>query len=225
MVRIQNHGDRVFLGEYANQKYHLQPGQEMVAPYMAMCLWMGHPEAFDVPNDRERSYRTDEFARLTTRYGIYDDAWQVYDDDAGPYAGQTVWQAHIPKIKALHITDGTPLVTVLDDPSGESMSEGAQQIRQQQSTQSMMAAMAQQIEQLQTQLAAMSADPSTPIVTLPPEHGQTNTKAVAPTAQPGIAPDPSTIPGVGAVPNIMAPGVQAEPAIPEDAPQRTKIVS
>lgn len=223
MVVIQNTGDQPFVGLYAAQKYALPPGQQMVVPFMAMCLWMGHPEAFDVPNDPERKFRTDEFARLTTRYGVYDDAFLVYVE--GPDEGKTVWQVKTPKIRAVDIQTQEQIITVMDDPMGELSSPGAEAIRQQQTTAQMMAQMQQQIITLQSQLAAMQADPSTPITVIPPEHGATDTKAVAPTAQPGAAPIPTTADSVPTVPNIQPPGTVPEPSIPVDAPQRTKVVS
>lgn len=229
VVRIRNTGTEPWTGEYASNRYTIPVAGEVVVPFLAMCLWLGHPDAMDVPGDRQRQFRTDEFERLGTRYGVYENAWREATHPQSKYRedpeaeGKTEWDMARPSLDAFDINN-VPIITVADDPQGEHLAPDALATAQARDTAATMTAMQQQIATLQAQIAALNADPSTPVVALPPEHGQTADKAVAPTAQPGPGPVPSGVEVPDLTTGPVGQPVQPSPVPPEDRPQVTKVV-
>lgn len=147
VVRLVNVGDTAFIGQYANVTYEIQPGQSIFAPFLAMCLWLGHPDAVDI--DAQRKYRHDEFMRLNARYGAYDslDAWEEMK----------------PQVEAYDV-EGKRLITVVDDylgdhlrPETSSVQEKAQMLAAMAAMQSQMAAMQAQIERFERGEQAIDA--------------------------------------------------------------------
>lgn len=137
VVRLRNEGEEPFTGKYARIRYQVQPGQDIIVPYMAMCLWLGHPEAVDI--DKKRRYRTQEFQRLCVKYGVYERHERV--DEL------------FPKLTAWSITDpGQEYITVVKDPDGKHLTPDVQSRQERDRMQEQMLAMQQQIAMLQAQM-------------------------------------------------------------------------
>lgn len=139
VVRIRNVGSEPWSDSFGGVRYQASPGSETLAPFDAACLWFGHPEAVDL-NDRE-SYRTDEYQRLRTRYGVY------HNDD--------LWEPHTPNIEVWDL-DGNRLVMVLNDPEGKHLTPAQTSVAEQQNLQVMVAALQSQLRQVQAQLDAQT---------------------------------------------------------------------
>lgn len=104
ILRLKNVGTERFSDMYDNQKYVIEPGGESLAPYEAICLWLGDPEFRDL--DARRRNRTDEYERLCTRLGVYHD--------------QHLFESARPKLEAWTL-DGQRITTVSEDPTGSGM--------------------------------------------------------------------------------------------------------
>lgn len=139
VVRIRNAGTTDFNGQYANVPYSILAGQEVIVPFLAMCLWLGHPDAVDI--DSKRKYRLEEFQRLQARYGTYDDleAW---------YAGK-------PELEAYSI-DGKRLVTVVDDHEGSHLKVETSTVQEKATMQAAMVAMQEQMAVMQRKMEEMA---------------------------------------------------------------------
>lgn len=105
ILRLKNVGTDRFSDMYGNQPYSIEPGGETLAPYEAVCLWLGDPESRDY--DARRRERTDEYERLCTRLGVYHD--------------QHLFEAARPKLEVWTL-DGGRVTTVSEDPTGSGMS-------------------------------------------------------------------------------------------------------
>lgn len=105
VVRVRNSGQAVWKDTYGNVTYRVQPGSEGIVPFEAACLWFGHPDAIDI--DPRNRHRSDEYARLRIRYGVYDD--------------DNLWDQQTPNIEVFDL-DGNRILTVVDDPLGDALS-------------------------------------------------------------------------------------------------------
>lgn len=133
VVRLRNAGTDPFNGKYSNQPYRIMPGGEAIAPFIAVCLWFGHPDAIDEgPRDR---HRFNERERLRIKYGVYDD--------------DTKWEPNTPKVE-VYTLEGDRILTVLDDPEGVHLSPATTTMAEQ-------SVMEDQLQQLQRQVHAMQA--------------------------------------------------------------------
>lgn len=137
VVRLRNDGDIPFTGKYARMRYTIEPGGEAIVPYMAMCLWLGHPDSVDI--DKKHRYRTDELRRLYVKYGIYE-LHHLADEK-------------FPKISAWSITDpGHEYITVVRDPDGKHLTPDVQTKEERFRLEEQMRAMQDQIKMLQAQI-------------------------------------------------------------------------
>jgi hypothetical protein len=102
MVRLVNKGTDTFTDTYNNTRYTIAAGSEGFVPWDAMCLWLGDPRARDA-DERHRD-RTDEYARLREKYGVY------HQDKL--FAGV------VPQLE-VYTLDGKRITTVAEDPEGE----------------------------------------------------------------------------------------------------------
>lgn len=105
VVRIRNVGKEDFVDMYGNQPYRIRAGSESIVPFDAMALWLGHPAANNV--DPRNRVRVSEYARLRTRYGAYDNP--------------DLWEQNKPKLECFTIDTGEPIITVVDDPDGDTL--------------------------------------------------------------------------------------------------------
>lgn len=139
VVRLHNPTDRSFISTYANVTYHIAPGTDTFVPFLAMCLWLGHPDAVDI--DEKQRYRHDEFYRLQSRYGTYDDI--------------DVWMEKKPRLEAYSV-DGERIITVVDDYEGKHLTpDSGTSVAEKQVLLASVAKMQGQIAQMTTQIAQM----------------------------------------------------------------------
>lgn len=149
-VRVVNGTNQPIRWQYASRWFEI-PGQNdpqgrrphTVMPYHAMVLYCGDPRTFDVQGDMRQRDRTNEFKRLCTLYGVYDNI-----DNKTP-------QTHFPLVQVYTLND-TRLITVLDDPTGETTSDEASNLTALEQMQRLVAAQGEALRQYQAQLAEMS---------------------------------------------------------------------
>lgn len=140
VVRLHNNMERPFMSQYANVTYTIQPDQDAFVPFLAMCLWLGHPDAVDI--DEKQRYRHEEFTRLTSRYGTYDDLEQ--------------WFANKPDVSAFTV-EGEQMITVVDDYEGHHLTpDSGTSVAEKQALLASMARMQSQMAAMQAELAKLS---------------------------------------------------------------------
>lgn len=166
VVRVRNVGDEDFTAQYANVPYTIPAGQETIVPFLAMCLWLGHPDAVDI--DSKRKYRLEEFQRLTARYGTYDNL-----DD---------WFENKPKLEAYSI-DGQRLVTVVDDYEGSHLKVESSTVQEKAVMLSAMASMQEQMAAMQRRMEEMERGESA----LDASDLVTSDKVAEPEAKPEVS--------------------------------------
>ena len=165
-VYVSNEGNDVFIGMFRKQTFTIEPGQRVIVPFLAMCLWCGHPDAWDDERDK---HRTDEARRLRVKYGIYE-------------SGD--WDADTPNLVVQDMV-GNQLVTVLNDKDGDHLTPAIQSAAEKQ----------QLMDAIQAQVAGMQAQAQQgDTAPLPPEHGATDAKSVAPEATPSKGPIDGDVP-------------------------------
>lgn len=98
-VRVKNVGNLAWVDRFNNARYEIPAGSEILAPYEAIMLWLGDPDARDI--DPRRRYRTEEFRRIRVRCGAYDD--------------ELAWEQNRPHLEVF-TTNGERITTVVDDP-------------------------------------------------------------------------------------------------------------
>lgn len=162
-VRVKNVGSKKLRLDYANQTWHVEPGTDAIAPYLAACYWFGDPRSIDVGHDRNSHHRTREIERLAVLYGVYSEAFWVDEDDvvrdeeriddhrtapALPYVNRR--HPYLPQVEVYDLTTNERILTVIDDPEGN--------LNEPQSNQELeSAAMADQIRAMQQQMNALAS--------------------------------------------------------------------
>lgn len=131
IVRIKNVGETRWTDRYSNQIFACDPGRDIIVPFGALCLWLGNPDAKNVPNGQQ--HRRAEFNRLVIRYGGADNP--------------DLWEENKPKIEAYDF-DNERIVTVVDDPEGKGIHAASTTVEEQEILQS-------QVNKLTRELAAM----------------------------------------------------------------------
>lgn len=101
IVRVKNVGTERFTDMFNSQPTMIEPGGETLVSMEAVSLWLGEPETRDI--DSRRKFRTDEFERLLTRYGVYQN--------------EHMWDQVRPQLEVFTL-DGDRIATVADDPRG-----------------------------------------------------------------------------------------------------------
>lgn len=104
IVRVKNVGTERFSDMSNSQPTMIDPGGETLVPMEAVTLWLGDPDSRDF--DARRTFRTDEFERLLTRYGVYQN--------------EHMWEQVRPKLE-VYTLDGVRIATVAEDPRGEGL--------------------------------------------------------------------------------------------------------
>lgn len=150
IVRLKNTGTRPWADKYNNRKYTMEPGEEIVVPFLAMCLWFGHPDAIDHPTDKQRQFRFDEWRRLQVRYGSYDN---VGEEPIVTKSGSIPpWKDQVPSIEVLTMA-GEKIITVVDDPEGRHLQPAQQNVSQVELMQSAIERMQEQMREMESRLA------------------------------------------------------------------------
>lgn len=99
-VRVLNKGSEDFKGQYDRDTYTIPAGSEGIAPWDAVCLWLGDPRATDTGVQKNR---LEEYRRLTSKFGVYDEQDQF--EDARP------------KLEVYRL-NGTRVTMLAEDPFG-----------------------------------------------------------------------------------------------------------
>lgn len=147
VVRLVNEGDTPFKDSLNSREYIIPPGGQLFVDFDAMCLWLGHPDANDF--DPRNRVRVAEYHRLRGRYGIDAKALEQTLQGIAVDADELFQQLR-PKLAA-YDSAGGQILTVADDPSGDSLHAPPEDIGDNQSL--ILARMAQ----LEQQLADMKA--------------------------------------------------------------------
>lgn len=183
IVRIRNDGERDFKSQYDSLEYVIKPGQDLIVQWEAMCLWFGNPDAADI--DDRRRFRTDEFRRLTVKYGVYEKHHMI--DEL------------FPKVSVFDLTTGTRLITVCEDPEGKHLTPEVQMASQNEmlkaqmeQMQAQMAMLMQQMAQANPNMIVSAEAPGEGPATSAPGDGDTITKSDAPELK--VKSGPLTVP-------------------------------
>lgn len=153
---------------YDSLEYVIKPGQDLIVQWEAMCLWVGNPDAADI--DDRRRFRTDEFRRLTVKYGVYERHHMMAE--------------LFPKLSVFDLTTGTKLITVCEDPEGKHLTPEVQMASQNEMLKAQLDQMQAQMAMVMQQLA--QANPniivsgSESAATSAPGDGDTTKKSDAP---------------------------------------------
>lgn len=164
VVRLRNDGDTAFTQKYGGIKYTIPPGSELIVPFMAMCLWLGHPNAVDL--DKKRRFRTQEFQRLCVKWGVYEHHELVGEK--------------FPKVSAWDVVNpGNEFITVVKDPDGKHLTPDVQTKFEREN-------LMEQMRQMQAQLAALQAQVNQNDAQTAADIAAGDTRADAPTHRPEV---------------------------------------
>lgn len=136
VVRLRNDGTGPFTQKYGGVKYTIPAGSEIIVPFMAMCLWLGHPNAVDI--DKKRRFRTQEFQRLCVKWGVYEHHELV--------------EEKFPSVSAWDVVDGHEYITVVKDPDGKHLTPDVQTKFERENLMDQMRQMSAQLAALQAQV-------------------------------------------------------------------------
>jgi hypothetical protein len=100
LVKLVNVGDTDFTDRWNSQRYLIKAGSEQVVPLDAAIVWLGDPNSRDLSKSQRN--RTNEFRRLRTRAGCYENG---------------VWEDMRPQLE-VYTQDGERVYMVSDDPDG-----------------------------------------------------------------------------------------------------------
>lgn len=193
VVRLRNDGTKGFTQKYGGIKYNIPPGSEIIVPYMAMCLWLGHPNAVDI--DKKRRFRTQEFQRLCVKWGVYEHH-ELIDE-------------RFPKVSAWDVVDPTKeLITVVKDPDGKHLTPDIQTKLDRDNLLEQMRAMQQQLAMLQAQVNQNDKQIAADIA-----GGDTRTDA--PTVRPEVQVTQPTPPGTNPMGPLPDPDSDVMPPVDE----------
>lgn len=193
MVMVLNRGADPVVFRWGKARYAVNPGQQIPVPYYAMTRECGDPRTVNVPGDRRRAYRTQEFLRLCTKYGVYD-AHHLFDEKT-------------PKIEVTTLT-GERIYTVLDDPNGDRDNVELQNEIERTTLEDAVRVMGAQMKAMEAELAAVRAGAGS-AVTPPADDTDTDTGT-------GIEPEP----GPEAKLDTDAPQPAAKPPAKAPRPER-----
>jgi len=165
-VRVTNLGPKKLKLEYANNTWHIEPGEAAIAPYLAACYWFGDPRSVDVGTRMETAYRTKEIDRLSVLYGVYSEPFWVDEDGvmrdeeridqyrthpAMPYVNRR--HPYLPQVEVHDLTTNEQILTVIDDPEGNLNAPKSNADLESLALQDQMRAMQTQVNALAAQLA------------------------------------------------------------------------
>lgn len=205
VVRLVNEGDTPFRDAYGNKPFIIDPGAQMFVDWDAMCLWLGHPEANDY--DPRNRVRVAEYHRLRGRYGV--DARELEQSIVGVHVDSgELFQQLRPRLVAYDPVTNEQIMTVADDPSGDSLSPVSDTSGDNQSL--ILARMAQMEREMTNMRAQLAANQRT-------EQALNDAQPIA-----GDNPDlsPEQLP-IGTSPGIPGTVTEAPPADPTLAPRPT----
>lgn len=231
-VEIRNVGESRFVGEYAMQRWVVEPGDKTLAPYHAACLWFGDPRAVNVGDANARpelQFRAREIDRLGVKYGLAGDPW--YSDDVDMdretfneanndhYKPQRYKAGRHPNLPKCEVYDlnGDRLWTVIEDPEGARDKEPATTTAEKDVTLESINALQAQIKELQNRL--LLRDPEAGAKSLRPDQPTTSATSTSATTPDGEAVGDEGRAGIGTetrdpVADPEDPAAQAGPDLP-----------
>lgn len=166
LVRVKNLGDRPLRVAYNSKPIVIPAGQEIPMEKEAACVHFGNWELRNFPelSDPElRDARTLEYKRIRTLYGFH----ELVEDSEGTF------QSSVPKVE-IYEMDGSKVVTVLEDPKGDTLSVSGSSVTDKdailQAMRDQMAAMQSQMEELENR------PPEVPDVDVPVDSPETAAK-------------------------------------------------
>lgn len=204
VVRLVNEGDTPFTDMYGSRPYSIPVGGQLMVDYDAVCLWLGHPQANDY--DPRNRVRTQEYHRLRSRYGV--DAQELEMQlQKLPVDTDELFQRLRPSLAAYDMA-GDRIVTVADDPSGDSLSPAIDTSGD--SQQLIMARMAQMEREMNDMRVQLAANART-------EQALNDAQPI-PVDNPDLIDDTRTSAGP---PAIVGTIIDSTPADPAQAPRPT----
>lgn len=207
VMRIHNSGDRTFKDSLNGTLYVVEPGQDKIVPFEAVCLWFGHPNARD--EDARHLHRTEEVKRLRVKYGVYD------EDEA--------WAVNVPSwMDVYSLETNEQLICVAHDPEGVNVNPSVMTEADNISLQQQLAAMQQQMAQMQAlmeqqNLRTMAIDDGDSAAPDLPPAGEDSFQ-VAPSEDGPVQPSGPTPQQVAAAQNAGVP--QGTPGTPQERAPR-----
>jgi hypothetical protein len=149
IVRAINHGTQPVTLTYGGRDYVVHPNKESAVPFDAMVLWFGDPRSMNIIRSYKDSHdiytwvpdRETEVRRLRIKWGI----------TTGP---TNTIPLHIP-IRFSEF-DGTPIITVVDDPDGDNINVMPQTVTEVELLRNQIVALTSRLDQ---QEAAMRPSP------------------------------------------------------------------
>jgi hypothetical protein len=145
VVRLKNKGKTQFVGKYAQTRYAVEPGGELIVPREAMWHWFGRPFLVDTGKHKDR---TTEWKRLQTLYGLFDDEAGSYDEK---------FKQNVPQVEVYDL-DGERIITVIDDPTGANISPADQTRQEKELLDEQIAKMRQELNALQAAQAQVQLE-------------------------------------------------------------------
>lgn len=131
LVKVRNLGDKTLSGAFGGQPYSIPPGEEVFMEVECAKKDYGDWDLRNLhPTEDRLRFRVKEYARVRGLYGvtpgakipILKDGEPVFNAAGVPeeVLADQVWRERVPKV-AITRMDGTPCVTVLDDPEGKDL--------------------------------------------------------------------------------------------------------
>jgi len=138
VVRVTNRRDVVLVDSFDGTTYSVDPKGTAIVPLEAAKLWFGD---WDTQNKPERALRErdDEYKRLLIRYGSGDNP--------------ALWEEVKPLVTVTDVDGNDPVTTVIDDPSGTSVSQADVTVDQHQDMLGMIRQQAKDLDRLKKQYA------------------------------------------------------------------------
>lgn len=138
VVRVTNRRDVVLVDSFYGTTYSVDPKGTAIVPLEAAKLWFGD---WDTQNKPERALRErdDEYKRLLIRYGSGDNP--------------VLWEEVKPLVTVTDVDGSDPVTTVIDDPSGTSVSQADVTVDQHQDMLGMIRQQAKDLDRLKKQYA------------------------------------------------------------------------
>lgn len=220
ICRAVNEGTIPFKDACDSQVYLINPGSESLIPFDAAVLWFGNPDTIDI--DARRRDRTDEYARIRVRYGIYE-----HEDRLG----------QMPQVM-VYTLEGDKINMVKDDPEGILSNPVVSDDSTLRSVQQQLLVMQAQQQQL---LDAIAKDPAAAQAIMQALKGEENTVITEepPVLTPSVTDSDGVVPasvdqaqndtpndsvtGVGVHVPPAAPSEPRPSAPPEDVPAKIKV--
>lgn len=136
VVRVTNLRDVALVDSYDGTTYSVDPGGHAIVPLEAAKLWFGNWDVVNKP-DRALRDRDDEHRRLMQRGGCADNP--------------EMWDATKPHVEVTDVDGDDKFITVIDDPSGNSVSQADVTVNEHQDMLGMIRAQAKDLDRLKKQ--------------------------------------------------------------------------